>query len=538
MCWFPEGTEVVAPGRWLIAADQEQQSRLIAMALSSVSEWAYVLDRDGRFRYANASLLNVLGLGSDQILGKNFFDLNFPDKLARRLDRQIRQVVASGERVTGETAFVSAAGKSAYYEYVYSPMFAPDGSVEAVAGTGRDITEQNRQKVEVGERLLDAERSLSAKSEFMAVVAHELRTPLSAILIWARLLRDESVEQEKGQALEAIEQSAIAQKRMIEDLMDMSRMLSGSLRLNRSRADLVPVGRKAVEALRPMAEAKGVNIDFSVAVGSAIVLADRERFQQVVWNLLTNAIKFSRNEGLISVGFRIVGDNFQFRVADTGMGIGADFLPHVFDRFRQGATSAKGRQGGLGLGLAITRELVELHGGTIKAGSEGKGLGARFTVEVPLAAGQAEEDVAASSPGSVTPILSGVSVLLVEDERHTREAVRLTLERSKASVTAVATASQALSALRTVKDEQRYDVLVIDVGLPDQDGYELLRAVRQWEAGAIHPMPAIALTAYAGQADKQNAKAAGFQIHIAKPVNAGDLLTTLAQLTGRGESVS
>jgi PAS domain S-box-containing protein len=378
------------------------------MILSSIRECAYVLDGESRFLYANDSLLKIWALPLNEVVGKNFYDLKYPDDLARRLERQVRHVVASGEGVIDETGFVDAAGNYGHYEYIFAPVFSPQGAVEAVAGSARDITARRQEAERLrdsSERLLAAERSMLMKDQFMAMVAHELRTPLSAILLWARLLRGGTVEPgQQAKAMEAIEQSAVAQKRMIEDLMDMSRMLSGKLRMNMSRADLVPVLERAVQALRSTAAVKSVPISLSAGVQSAFVRADPERFQQVVWNIVNNAIKFSRSEGIVNVGYQIVGDSFQFRVDDTGIGISADLLPHVFERFRQDDAAARDRQSGLGLGLAITRELVELHGGTIRAASDGKGCGASFTVELPLAEGRTDEEVGASAPAALPPV--------------------------------------------------------------------------------------------------------------------------------------
>jgi CheY-like chemotaxis protein len=341
-----------------------------------------------------------------------------------------------------------------------------------------------------------------------------------------------------------IRESAEAQHHLIEDLLDVSRMLSGELRLNLRPAELAPAVQAAIDIVRPMADAKGIRIDAAVDDWAGRVLADPGRVEQIVWNLLSNAIKFTDPGGAASVRLRRVNDRVQLQVSDTGVGISPEFLPHVFERFRQADTSTTRTEGGLGLGLAITQKLVELQGGTIRAESEGEGKGATFTVEFPLAdvgsglptAGQGAGSAGAGQPFKPLPVLRGARVLVVEDNENARTVVQWTLEQCGAEVAAVASAEDALTAFRASVNGRGYDALVSDIGMSGQDGYALIRDVRalEQEAGTHHHVPAVALTAYAGEEDRSNALGAGFDAHLPKPVGAAALVRAVAESMGRG----
>jgi len=384
----------------------------------------------------------------------------------------------------------------------------------------------------------EAREANRLKDEFIATVSHELRTPLNALRSWAWILRSGSLTDEKiGRAAEAIERNVIAQARIVDDLLDVSRIVTGKLRLSSRLLQLAPIIDTAIESIVAAAEAKGIEIRRHFAPETGGVLGDAERLQQVVWNLLSNAVKFTPTGGRVEVHLERVGADVRVRVTDNGQGIAPNFLPHVFERFRQADSSSTRSNGGLGLGLAIVRHLIELHGGVVGVASPGEGLGATFTFTLPGAAGEREVAIAHSTAAGTAVSngedggprdLTGIRVLVVEDEVDTRDALTLMMSEAGASVTAVGTAGEALAMLVGAKP----DVLVCDIGLPYEDGYSLIRNVRAQENGGPS-IPAVALTAYAQESDRQRALAAGYQFHMAKPVQPAKLLRLLAETAVR-----
>jgi signal transduction histidine kinase len=378
----------------------------------------------------------------------------------------------------------------------------------------------------------EAREANRLKDEFIATVSHELRTPLNALRSWAWILRGGAVSPEKmARAAEAIERNVVAQARIVDDLLDVSRIVTGKLRLNSRVVVLGPIIENAIEAFAGAAAAKGIAVRSFVDPAAGAVLGDPERLQQVVWNLLSNAMKFTPQGGRVDVFLDRVGADVRVRVVDSGQGIAPDFLPHVFERFRQADASSTRRTGGLGLGLAIVRHLVELHGGRVDVASPGEGLGATFCFTLPAApaAENATETIALLA--SAEPIdvkaprdLAGLRVLIVEDEPDTRDALMLVMSEAGAQVTGAADAEEALRELTVA----RPDVLVCDIGLPSEDGYALLGRVRALEH-AGPPIPAIALTAYAQESDRVRALEAGFLSHLAKPVEPTRLVGALAE---------
>lgn len=387
-----------------------------------------------------------------------------------------------------------------------------------------------------------AEEATRLKDEFLATVSHELRTPLAAILIWGNLIGSGRVQaKDMAMALQAIESSAEAQSRMIEDLLDVSRMLSGKLHVQLCAGQLAPVAEAALTVVRPTAQARRIDLDVQLDPAAGIVLADPGRMQQVIWNLLANAVKFTPSGGRVTLRLVRREGHVELQVRDTGIGIGREFLPHVFDRFRQADAGTTRQQGGLGLGLAIARQLVELHGGSVAVDSPGQDQGSTFTVRLPVVAGDAataDPAVARAVPPDPTsgPALRGLRVLLVEDEQHTREALTYVLEQAGAEVTATVSARAARMALAATTADARPDVLISDIGMPDEDGHALIRAVRAAEArSGDRPIPAVALTAYARAEDRSASLAAGFHLHISKPVEPDALVAAvlaLVQVTG------
>jgi CheY-like chemotaxis protein len=378
----------------------------------------------------------------------------------------------------------------------------------------------------------------------LATLSHELRTPLNSVLGWARLLRTRSFDEATiARALETIERNAQTQAQMIEDILDVSRIIRGKLQLNLRPITLIPVIEAAIEAVRPAAEAKFLQLESVLDPSLERVIGDPDRLQQIVWNLLTNAIKFTPDEGKIEVRSIRVGSRVHIQVQDTGIGIQQEFIPFVFDRFRQADSTTTRSYGGLGLGLAIVRHLVELHHGKIYVASEGEGKGATFTVELLLSNSSpsklssfkqrivmAEDD--ATGPEidvESSNTLTGLQILLVDDEPDVRELLTTVMEGSGAKVIAAGSVQEALQVL----DQMQPDVLVSDIAMPQEDGYTLIRQVRERETTQGGCLPAVALTAYVREEDCQQAIASGFQMHMPKPVDTTELVQTVANLTGR-----
>ena len=374
------------------------------------------------------------------------------------------------------------------------------------------------------------------KDEFLATVSHELRTPLNAILGWARMLGAKQLAPDRaGHAVAVIERNASALAHIIDDLLDVSRIVAGTLHLAPEPVDLVAVAQAALDAVRPLAVTRNVQLAFSPDLPAIeTVSGDAGRLEQVIWNLLANAIKFTPEGGRVDVFIAPSNDHMEVRVVDTGQGISPDFLPHVFDRFRQADGATTRRHTGLGLGLAIVRQLVELHRGTVHAASQGVGRGATFTVRLPISAGEAQGGQAAAlgerrtaastaSPMPRLPRLDELRILVVDDNADGRTLTSLVLTQAGASVKAVASVREALQMLEV----ERPDALVSDIGLPDEDGYGLIRQIRQYEAEHGGFLPAVALTGYARAEDRARSLAAGFQAHVPKPVEPVELATTI-----------
>lgn len=381
-----------------------------------------------------------------------------------------------------------------------------------------------------------AEESNRLKDEFLATVSHELRTPLTAILGWSRLLEDGSIDEKlKKQAIETICRNAKAQAQIVDDILDVSRIITGNLYLDLHPMELGPVVKHAINVVRPTADAKGITIDAFLDTSPAMVSGDANRLQQVIWNVLSNSVKFTGNGGRVVVELARVGSNVEISVSDTGQGISSEFLPYVFDRFRQADSTTTRHHGGLGLGLAIARHLVEIHGGTITASSKGEGCGATFTIKLPII--EAGVRAAAATPEtreqSVPPVapqtLSGVNVLLVDDDTDTLKLMTTALTRRHANVTAVSSAGEAIQAIR----RRRPDVLVSDIAMPGEDGYGLIEKVRSLESNETETIPAVAITAYAKEEDRERALSSGFQIYLAKPVELTELISVVARAARR-----
>ncbi|MBS1810644.1 MAG: PAS domain S-box protein [Acidobacteria bacterium] len=415
--------------------------------------------------------------------------------------------------------------------------------VTGLAGQAAIAMDNARYYEAIRKAQAEAEAANRLKDEFLATVSHELRTPLNSILGWARMLRRGKLNEESRlRAMEIIEKSAVAQGQIIEDILDVSRIITGKLRLEVSPVPIAQVVEEAVESVRPTADAKGVRLQMVLDTKTNLVAGDAHRLQQVIWNLLSNAIKFTPRDGRVQITLARINSHIEIVISDNGQGISPEFLPHVFERFRQADSSTKRNFGGLGLGLAIVRHLVELHGGTVSAASAGLGQGATFNVRLPLAImREGEKLLDAQQPPHIYPAVEGnvpcdieqeltnVRVLIVDDEADARELLQVVLEQCGAEVQAVASVRAAMETLR----QWPPDVLVSDIGMPGEDGYALIRQIRSLPSPEGGRIPAAALTAYARSEDRLRALKAGFQTHVAKPVEPMELVAVVASLAGK-----
>src|ERR1041384_1372956 len=403
----------------------------------------------------------------------------------------------------------------------------------------RYVSELHRSEEAREQLLLRAERARAEaeaanriKDEFLVTLSHELRTPLTSLLGWSSVLREAKRDEKiMHQGLEAIDRNAKVQAQLIDDLLDVSRIVSGKLNLDVRPLDLASVARAAINVVRPAADAKGITLDYSDEPGLGAISADSARLHQIIWNLLSNAVKFTPHAGKIFVRVDRDGPDARVSVGDTGQGIEAEFLPRVFDRFRQADSSTTRSFGGLGLGLAIVRHLVELHGGTVSAQSDGVGKGATFTATFPLLADRTEPVAVAQceQPSAQSYSLDGLRVLLVDDEPEARQIISTVITRTGAEVKACTSAHEALAKLM----EWKPDVILSDIAMPDEDGYSFIGKVRSLPRDKGGETPAAALTAYARDVDRRQALDAGYQMHIAKPIGASQLVTMIARLAGR-----
>ena len=460
-----------------------------------------------------------------------------------------RAGVAAREGLRGAFGFPILLGGEVggVIEFFSPEIREPDEELlRLVAGIGAQIGQftQRRRAEEDRAELLERERAARAdaekanrlKDEFLATLSHELRTPLNAVIGWSRMLGSGRLDRQSSKhALEVIERNAWAQKQIIEDILDVSRVITGKLHLNLSPVDLVAVVDAALDAVRPAMEAKQIQIETLIDASLRVVSGDADRLQQVVWNILSNAAKFTPQGGKVEISVNQSSTHVHIQVKDTGPGIEAAFLPYVFERFRQADGSTTRMHGGLGLGLAIVRHLVELHGGTIAVDNREEGCGAVFTIRLPLPSGElrpealAAAESAAKENQSEPASLEGLEVLLVDDETDALDLISVELAQHGAKVTGVSNATDALKAI----EEHRFDLLVSDIGMPEIDGYELIRRIRKQELGKDKRIPAVALTAYARVQDRMQAIVAGYSTHIAKPVDANELVTIVASLAGR-----
>lgn len=492
-------------------------------------------DLEGRILSVNPWATKVLGYSEAELMGRNIRDGLLPE-YRNEFDEYIRKVTRDGS-AKGVMKVRAANGEVRLWEY-NNTLRTEGVETPIVRGMAHDVTERKQALEREKEARVEAEAANRVKDEFLSTLSHELRTPLTAIMGWSNLLLHNEVEAAKQQhAIETIARNARSQGQLIDDLLEVSRIITGKVRLDFSPCDLPPVIDAAVESVRPAAEAKGVRLQIQLDTNAGAVFGDRERLQQVFWNLAANAVKFTPSGGFVLVCLLRTNSHAEISVADSGAGIKPDFLPYVFDRFRQADGSTSRAHGGLGLGLAIVRHLVELHGGVVFADSAGEGQGATFTVRLPLMP-LSEHKIqleptalkAATVASDTLPVsLKGLRILTVDDELDARELITTMLERLGAEVRSAGCVSEGLQSIQTWKP----DVLVADIGMPMEDGYVLIRKVRALPGELGGQIPAIALTAYARTEDRVRALAAGYQVHLSKPVEREELAAVIESLMER-----
>ncbi len=515
---------------------RESERRLRTLA-DAVPQLVWMAEPDGYIFWYNQRWYDYTGTTPAEMQGWGWQRVHDPAMLPQVLKRW-QGSIRTGEPFEMEFPLRGRDGLYRWFLTRVNPLRDAAGRVVRWFGTNTDIDEQRR----AAEQLREAGRM---KDEFLATLSHELRTPLTSILGWSRLLTgDELEDAHRARAVESIARNAKAQAQLIEDLLDVSRIITGKLRLDVRPFELAPVIEAAIDSVRPAAEAKGIRLQVLLDPRAGQVSGDPDRIQQVVWNLLSNAIKYTPKGGRVQVHLQRIDSHAEITVSDTGQGISREFLPHIFERFRQADSSITREQGGLGLGLAIVRHLVESHGGTVEAASPGAGKGATFRVKLPLLIVHDRQrfldtDVERRHPlagaGEVVecpPALDGLRVLAVDDERDARELITMMLERCGAEVSAVASGGEALEALK----ERRPDVLVSDIGMPGMDGYALMSTIRALPAEQGGRTPAVALTAYARTEDRVRAFSSGYQVHVAKPFEPIELVTAVASVAGRAGS--
>jgi PAS domain S-box-containing protein len=504
----------------------------------------------------NQGAERIFGYSAEEMIGTSIVRLIPPERQGE--EEEILSCLKRGERFEHfETVRITKEGRQLHVSLTVSPIKDANGRVVGASKIARDITDRKlseealREARKIAEaanadrkRLLESERAARSeaeranhmKDEFLATLSHELRTPLNAVLGWAAALRaGHSLTEELEQGLETIERNARVQAQIIEDLLDMSRIISGKVRLDVQRLDLPAVVAEAIDTVRASASAKGVRLQAIIDPLNTPVTGDPNRLQQVFWNLLSNAIKFTPKGGRVQVLLERVDSHVEVSVIDTGEGISPEFLPYIFNRFQQADASTTRRHGGLGLGLAIVKQLVELHGGSVRVKSSGIGKGATFIVSLPVTVLHPlqepwERGHPQSKPRDLPSIpaisLDNVSVLVIDDELDARNLLKLLLESAGAVVYLASSAEQGMEHLLT----KSVDVLICDIGMPDVDGYSLMRRIRALDDGQKSEVAAVALTAYARLEDRTEAMRAGFQNHLPKPVEPAELLAVVHSL--------
>jgi len=495
-----------------------------------------------------------------EIIGNNLLEL-FPELTQRRLDRHYKWALEGKVSVLSQAlhnyliAMPAVSGEHGFTQMQQALRISPLSHEGRLIGTLtiiEDVTERVAREaalqaqIEERSRLLsseklarnEAERANRLKDEFLATISHELRNPLNAILGWAHMMRLGKLnEANTERAVETIYRNAKSQTQLVADLLDVSRIISGKLRLDVRTVDLISIVNAAIDSIRPAAEAKSIHLQTMLDPAAGPISGDADRLQQIVWNLLTNAVKFTPKGGRIQLKVQRIDSHVDIVVSDSGVGISKDFLPYVFDRFRQADASTTRIHGGLGLGLSIVHQLVDLHGGSASVQSEGEGKGATFTITLPFVAviSQTEEESVHPTQSEEIlsldglPSLEGLKVLVVDDEADTRDLIGEVLKECGSDVIITRSAAEALEAL----EQHKPDILISDLGMPDEDGYSLIEKIRALPSERGGDIPAAALTAYARAEDRMRVLRSGFQFHLPKPVDSAELVTVIASLAGR-----
>lgn len=497
----------------------------LANLLTQAQDVIVSLDASHKILYWSAGAARMFGLSPGAAVGRSLSDTKL---WSGAMGDYLARVPAATQALTAELT-VSTADIPRMMEVVFSAVRDDSGSFIGASMVMRDVTERMRQLETERHARTEAEQLSRLKDDFFATLSHELRTPLNSILGWTQLLQRANLSPERlSSGLATIERNALHQAKLIEDLLDISSIISGKLRLDRQPVRMGGIVESALNTVRPDVDAKRLQLTVTSDAADDLVNGDAHRLQQVMWNLLSNAVKFTPEDGAISVAVSRFGSWVQIVVADTGQGMNRDFLPHVFGRFRQADSSITRRKGGLGLGLSIVRQLVEMHQGTVSAASPGTGFGSTFTVLLPLYRTDAENDPGpgpAKAASETTASLNGMRILIVDDEPDARNLVAVLLQNNGAETMTAESAADALEVIGAFNP----DLLISDIGMPGVDGYELLKLIRT-RVPSCRDLPAVALTAFAGHASRDKALAAGYRHHIAKPFQAAELLAVAANL--------
>ncbi len=531
-------------------ASQPGSVGILEAILEGTSDAIFAKDLDGRYLLVNSACAKFIGKPKEQIIGGSDFDL-YPPETARRFVEADKLVLESGETQVFE-GLATGAGGTQLFRVTKGVVRDREGRVVGLFGISHDMTERRRAEEERLERVreqaarAEAEEASRMKDLFLATLSHELRTPLTSILGWSIMIDDNEVDEAVArEGIGTIRRNAEQQRHIIDDILDASRIIAGKLHIETRPVELSRVVLAALDVVRPAAEARGVRLSSDLAPHPLSLPGDPHRLQQVFWNLLSNAVKFTPAGGEVRVKVEQLPGHMRVTVSDEGQGISQDFLPYVFDRFRQADSSPSRAHGGLGLGLSIVKYLVEAHGGSVGVYSAGQGQGSTFTVDLPLApaaepsppvthtsqaqAGAGDSAGAEGAAGRSARELNGLRVLLVDDDEDALQLLSMLLRRHGVEAASATSAAAALAKF----EELRPDVFVSDVGMPDVDGYELMRRVRALEAARGGRTPAVALTAYASEGDRLLALDAGFDEHVAKPVEPEALVSTIAHLAGK-----
>lgn len=501
-----------------------------------------LLDQKGCIASWSGPAERLMGYSLEQLLGKPFSQLNADAANDGTAFQHALDVAGNGGSGTVQMRCLRQGGTEFWADIVIGGVRNDDGQPIGYAIVLRDVTARKQAEDLLEQRSRQLVEASRLKDEFLATISHELRTPLNSILGWAQLFRAGRLDDAgRIHAMETIEHSAKTQARLIEDLLDVSRIVTGKMRLEVRSVQMAEVVEAAVETIRPAAEAKGISIQLTLDSSGCPVAGDPNRLQQVVWNLLSNAIKFTPHDGHVSIQLARYGSSVRLLVKDDGIGIHADFLPYIFDAFRQADSTSSRAHKGLGLGLSIVRRLIELHGGTVRAESEGEELGTTFEILLPVASSSKSSpsiatfnnEVKSSAPAVTSRLTSAgmepVRVLVVDDDTDARELVSVVLSHSGIQVDAVASASDGLSAIERLKP----DVIISDIEMPGEDGYAFIQELRSMDAEHGGRTPAVALTAYTRPEDRSRSLAAGFQLHLAKPVDADELVNAIIALANQ-----